>query len=114
MLSEKIVEFLKNNEFINIGTCDSDMQPNIAPKFLLKVENDCVYLGDYNIDRTRANISFNPRVSLSAMNLNTLAGYQINGAVEMVDEGREQKKLLEEFNTKKIHFSTERVIEGFA
>lgn len=112
ILTTEIVEFLKNNEFISIGTCDSDMQPNVAPKFLLRVEGDCVYLGDYNIDRTWANINFNPKVSLSAMNLNTLTGYQINGSVEMVEEGRKQKKLLQEFNTRKIHFSTKRVIEG--
>ena len=72
------------------------MQPNVAPKFLLKIEQNCIYLGDYNIDRTWANINFNPKVSLSVMNLDTLTGYQINGLVETVDEGSDQEKLLEE------------------
>ena len=112
MITEEIREFLKNSEFINIGTCDSDMQPNVAPKFLLKIEDDCIYLGDYNIDRTWVNINSNPKVSLSAMNLSKLTGYQINGLAEVVEEEVDQGSLLEDFNQRKIHFSTKRVIEG--
>lgn len=112
LLSKEIIGFLKTTEFINIATCDSDLCPNVAPKFLLKVEDDCIYLGDYNIDRTWVNINFNPKVSLSVINPHTLIGYQINGTVEPVDDDPLQKKLLREFDKKKTHFSTKRVIEG--
>lgn len=112
LLSKKIVDSLKANEFINVATCDSDMQPNVAPKFLLKIEGDDIYLGDYNIDRTWVNINFNPKVSLSIINSNTLVGYQINGLAQVVDEELKQEKLLKEFDKRKVRFSTKRVIEG--
>ena len=112
MFTKEIVEFLEKNEFIVIGTCSDDMQPNVAPKFLLKVEGDCIFLGDYTIDRTWSNINFNPKVSLSSIDLDSLVGYQINGVVELVEEGDVYESLIDEFNTKKISLSTKRVIDG--
>lgn len=112
ILKKEIIEFLKTTEFINVATCDSDLCPNVSPKFLLRVDNDCIYLGDYNIDCTWANINFNPKVSLSVINSHTLIGYQINGIAETLDDDTLQDKLLKEFDKKKTHFSTRRVIEG--
>ena len=112
VLTKKIVKFLKTNEFLNIATCSSDMQPNVAPKILLKIDGDCVYLGDYNIDRTWMNIRSNHRVSLSCIDMDTLVGYQLNGVAESIDEGLQQDNLSKLFNKKKLDFSTNRIIEG--
>ncbi|MBN3040784.1 MAG: pyridoxamine 5'-phosphate oxidase family protein [Candidatus Omnitrophica bacterium] len=112
MISKKIIEFLEDNEFLAVATCGQDMQPNVSAKFLLKVIGDCIYLGDYNIDRTWSNINFNPKVSLFSMDLDTLEGYQINGKAGMLDEGKIYESLIEEFNSRKINFSTKRVIES--
>ena len=112
ILTDNIEEFLKKQEFINIATCDFDGRPNVAPKFLLRIEDDYIYLADYVIGRTYRNVKINPRVSLSTLNTDTLIGYQINGSVEIIENGARYKPLLEEFRNKQIQFSVTRIIEG--
>jgi len=112
ILSDNIKEFLKKQEFINIATCDFDNVPNVAPKFLLKIDNDYIFLADYVMGRTYRNLKINPRVSLSTVNTDTLTGYQINGEVEIIEKGSEYKFLIEEFRNKQIQFSVTRIIEG--
>jgi uncharacterized pyridoxamine 5'-phosphate oxidase family protein len=112
MIDKKIISILEKNEFVMLASCRNDMQPNVAPKFLFKVEGNCIYLADYNIDRTRANIEGNPRVSLASLDNETFLGYQINGVVETVEEGEVYESLIGEFNAKKLELSTKRVIDG--
>lgn len=112
MLSKDLIGFLNNEEFLNIATCSVDNMPNVAPKFLLKIENDSIYLVDYVINTTWRNIKINPRVSMSIVNVNTLKGYQINGLAEIIDKGLGHRELLEEFKQKQINLSTKRLIEA--
>ena len=112
LINREIRKSLENKEFINVGTCDFDGRANVAPKFLLKIENDYIYLADYVIGRTWRNLKVNPKISLSTVNMDTLTGYQINGPVEIIDKGSEYKKLVEEFREKRIQLSVARVIEG--
>lgn len=112
MLTSKIKEFLKDREFISVATCDYSGRPNAAPKFLLKVEHNCVYLVDYSLSRTWENLKINPAASLSFMDTDSLNGYQINGPVEIIDKGPLCEKLLEELREKGISLSVKRIIEG--
>lgn len=95
-----------------MSTCDFYARPNVAPKFLLKIKEDYIYLVDYVLGRTYSNLCYNPVISLSMLNMDTLTGYQINGDVEIIEKGAEYKKLLDEYRQKKIRFSTDRIIEG--
>ena len=104
--------FLENQEFINIATCDFDKHPNVAPKFLLKIDHDYIYLVDYVMGRTYRNIKINPAVSISTVNMETLIGYQINGQAQVIEEGGEYGHYIEEFRQKQIQFSASRIIEG--
>ncbi len=88
MFKAKAIEFLKTREFVSVATADFEGNPNAAPKFLLKVEGDFIYLIDYIIGRTWENISINPKVSLSFMDPETLFGYQINGTVDIINKGK--------------------------
>jgi len=112
MLSTKIAKLLENREFVDVATCDFSGRPNAAPKFILKFENNFIYLVDYTIGTTWENLKINPRVSLSFMEPDTLVGYQINGSVEIIDKGPEYNSLLSEFKRKEIDLSIKRVIEG--
>ncbi|MDD5729712.1 MAG: pyridoxamine 5'-phosphate oxidase family protein [Candidatus Omnitrophica bacterium] len=112
MLSKKIQEFLKDREFISVATSDFNGRPNAAPKFVLKIENNFIYLVDYSLSRTWENLKANPRVSLSFVDTETLSGYQINGPVEIVDKGAAYEKLLNELREKEISLSVKRIIEG--
>ena len=112
LLNKEILDLLKKREFINVATCDLAHTPNVAPKFLLKVENDCIYLVDYIIGRTWRNLKINPQASLSTINLDSIVGYQLNGRIEIMEGGPAFKTLLKELNDKLVDFSTKRVIEG--
>lgn len=111
-MTAKIKEFLKAREFISVATCDFSGRPNAAPKFVLKVEHNCVYLIDYSLSRTWENLKINPVVSLSFMDTDSLKGYQVNGPVEIIDKGPQFKEMLEELRAREINLSVKRIIEG--
>ena len=112
MINKSLEELIESREFISLATSDLNSRPNAAPKFLLKIEGDCLYLVDYIIGRTFANLKINPRASLSFIDSNTLIGYQINGQVEIIDSGSEYKQMIKELQHKQIDLSIARVIEG--
>jgi predicted pyridoxine 5'-phosphate oxidase superfamily flavin-nucleotide-binding protein len=112
LLTEEIYRFLEKKEFIDVGTCDFSGKPNVAPKFLVKVEGTNIYLADYVFGRTFINIKINPRVSLSTINLATLTGYQINGTARIIASGHEFERLMKEMQAKQVKFSASRLIEG--
>ena len=112
MINKSVKELIESREFISVATCDLEARPNAAPKFLLKVERDYIYLVDYIIGRTFKNLQINPQVSLSFIDSFTLIGYQINGKVEIIDSGTEYKGILKELQNKQIDLSTKRVMDG--
>jgi uncharacterized pyridoxamine 5'-phosphate oxidase family protein len=112
MISPKIIAFLEKNEFVMLASCCEDMQPNVSPKFLLKVEGNSIYLGDYNIDKTWANVASNAKVSLASIDHETFVSIKVNGIVEEVEKGDVYETLIDEFNDKKIRLSSKRVIDG--
>jgi len=105
-------EFLKTIEFVNVGTADVHGQPNVAPKFILKVEPHAIYLVDHIFGRSWENLKKNPRVSLSAIDMETLVGYRIDGNVQIVHKGAEYKALVKELRDKEVKLSAQRIIEG--
>jgi predicted pyridoxine 5'-phosphate oxidase superfamily flavin-nucleotide-binding protein len=112
MINKSLKELIESREFISVASCDLNGRPNAAPKFLLKVEGDIIYLIDYIIGRTFRNFQSNPRASLSFIDSNTLIGYQINGRVGMVDSGPEYKEIIKQLHEKELDLSIARVIEG--
>ena len=112
LLTKEVIRFLREKEFINIATADFMGRPNVAPKFLLNIKGDSLYLIDYVVGQTYQNLKINPKVSISTMNVDTLVGYQINGMAEIIEKGDEYQRLLKVMNQKQIKFSTKRVIEG--
>lgn len=113
MLTDKIADLLRKREFIYVASCDFNGRPNIAPKFFLKVEDNFIYLIDHVFGRTWENLKANPLVSLSAMDVDALLGYQINGNVQVIEKnGPEYEGILKEFKKKEISFTAKRVAEG--
>jgi predicted pyridoxine 5'-phosphate oxidase superfamily flavin-nucleotide-binding protein len=112
MISEKIKDLLEKREFISIATCDFSGRPNVVPQFFLKIENKSLYLVDYVRGRTFENLKINPRVSVSLMDLDNLIGYQLNGSVEIISEGKDYDALAAQLQDKEVSLSTQRIIEG--
>lgn len=112
MLRAKAIEFLKTREYVSVATADFEGNPNAAPKFLLKIDGDFIYLVDYIIGRTWENIKINPKASLSFMDPDSLRGYQLSGTVEIINKGKAYEQILKELTKKKLDFSIKRIIEG--
>jgi len=111
-MNKKVSELLKSREFVSVATCDLQGRPNAAPKFLLKLEHNFIYLVDYIIGRTFRNLGVNPRISISFMDSNSLMGYQLNGSVDLIESGPEYEILVKDLSQKKVDLSTRRIIEG--
>ncbi len=113
-LIEESINFLKGKTFINVATCGQDYKPNVAPKFLLKIENNYIYLIDYVRNATLKNIKINPKVSISSVNLDTLKGYQVNGTAQVLKKDKKSSyaKLLAEYQQKQLDLSTKRLIKA--
>jgi len=112
MINKNIKALIESREFISVASCDLEARPNAAPKFLLKVESNYIYLVDYVIGKTFQNIKANPFVSLSFFDNNSLMGYQINGSVEIIDSADEYAAALKELQRKEIDLSITRIIDG--
>lgn len=112
MISKNIIALLESKEFISVATCNLEAKPNAAPKFLLKVESNFIYLVDYIIGKTFRNLKINPQISLSFFDNDTLVGYQINGNVQIIDQGQEYLSALNDLAHKEIDLSTTRIIDG--
>ncbi len=105
-----LIPFLSKGKFVNVATCSQERMPNVAPKLIAKADRDVIYLVDYVIGKTYANLKENPRVSISFIDNKTLTGYQLNGCVAIIEEGEEFDKLAEEFHQIKTEFTVERIL----
>ena len=111
MLPKELSDLLEKREFISVATCDFKGRPNAAPKFVLKVENNCIYLVDYTIGTTWKNLKVNPRISMSLTDTRTLKGYQLNGTVKIMSRGKIYDKMRKEMMDKEVRLTTQRIID---
>ena len=114
MISQNIKTLIQFREFISVATCGLNNRPNGAPKFLLKVEFNHIYLVDYTMGQTFRNLKENPQVSLSFFDIHTLVGYQINGQAQIIESGSEYDQALQELEEKEVDLSATRIIDGIA
>ena len=111
LITEDLQKFLLNKEFVSVGTADLSGRPNAVPKFVIKVDKDFIYLGDYVKGTTFRNLKINPRVSISTIDMKRLHGWQINGTAAIITKGPQYKKLLKAMIEQEVHHSARRIIE---
>ena len=112
MIASRLKHFFKNAQFVDVATCDKQCRPAAAPKFLLKVEEDRVYLADYVLGMTWRNLQENPLVSLTIVDYDSLIGYQFNGDARLLSEGEDYDALKKYFQVKQMKSSVERVVKS--
>jgi uncharacterized pyridoxamine 5'-phosphate oxidase family protein len=112
VLTKTVSDFLRHREFVSIATCNLEGRPNAAPKFILKIEGNFIYLVDYAFGKSFENLKINPRVSLSFTDTDNLKSYQVNGSVELIEKGPVYEKIAIELAQKEISLSTDRIIKA--
>ena len=111
-ITEKLEAILEKREFVSIATVDGGGQPNSVPKFLYRGKGNFLYLLDYVIGKTIANLRESSKVSVSFMDLDTLEAYRMNGTAQVIESGHVFDAVLKGWNEKLIQLSTDRVIEA--
>lgn len=111
-IREKIEQLLEKREFVSVATATKQGHPNTAPKFFFRAKGDFIYLIDYVIGKTVANLKENPLVSVSFMDLDSLEAYRLNGKAQIIEKGKVFDKIFEDWNKKLLKFSTDRVLEA--
>jgi len=111
MFPKELTNILAKREFISVATCDFKGRPNAAPKFLLKVNGNRLYLVDYTISATWQNLKANPRISMSLIDIPRLRGYQLNGTVKVMSKGKLYDKMRKEMMEKEISLTAQHIID---
>ncbi len=111
MFPKELTSLLTKREFISVATCDFKGRPNAAPKFLLRVEGNRLYLVDYTIGTTWQNLKTNPRISMSLIDIPRLRGYQLNGSVKIISKGKIYEKMHKEMTDKEISLTAQHIID---
>jgi uncharacterized pyridoxamine 5'-phosphate oxidase family protein len=111
MLPKELADLLEKREFISVATCDFEGRPNAAPKFVLKVEGNRIYLVDYTIGTSWRNLKINPKISMSLVDTRTLKGYQLNGTVKIMTRGKLYDRMRKEMMDKEIRLTTQHIID---
>jgi uncharacterized pyridoxamine 5'-phosphate oxidase family protein len=109
---EMIKKTLEKRAFVFFATADLIGQPNVAPKFLVRVGQKDLYLVDYVFGKTWENIQVNPKAAISFMEQDTLHGYLLRGTTEWINAGERFDSIIEEFQDKQLSMIVARVAEG--
>jgi len=111
LISEEIRGLLEKQEFVYISTCDAE-RPNVAPKFLVKVKEDSIFIADFQNGRTALNLKKNPNVAVGFLCLDALIAYQFLGQAHEVQEKSESDILMNILQEKELKFCVERIVAG--
>ena len=112
VINDEMREFLRREKFIFIATTNPNSDANVAPKILLKIEGDDIYMADYVLNKTFKNLKRHARVSLGIVDPSTLYGYQFNGNTQVLTVGADYKQLLNELQEKATDLTIESVIRS--
>jgi uncharacterized pyridoxamine 5'-phosphate oxidase family protein len=111
-MDKKVLDNLKKEHFVIIGTCDIKNVPNVSHKLVLEAQDNLIYLIDQMKGETFKNIKVNPNISLLTVDTERQLAYRINGVAELIEEGEDYDKFLEKIDKRKTKLTTLRVIEG--
>ena len=104
-LSNKVIEALETAEAKSLATVGQD-GVNVVPVSMIKVNEDSIWLFDFFMKKTEANVRANPKVSLTAWT--DMTGVQMKGDVNYVTKGDEFDASVEWCHTQ----NPERVVKG--
>ncbi|HPN88840.1 MAG TPA: pyridoxamine 5'-phosphate oxidase family protein [Candidatus Omnitrophota bacterium] len=112
MLIDAINKLLKTKEFVLVATSNLDAKPNVAPKLLIKIDRDFIYLADYVVGKTWQNLKVNPFASISFIDFEHLIGYQVNGSVDLLTSREEFDAILKDIKSREVSLTVKRIVEG--
>jgi general stress protein 26 len=111
-MKKRAFNFLKKQSFVSLGTADLGGIPHVSPKLFLKTDSKNIYLIDHLIGVSYDNIKKNPRVAVSAFNIEKARGYNFYGKAEVLKQGNDFKKLLSQWEQRQTSIAATEVIQS--
>jgi predicted pyridoxine 5'-phosphate oxidase superfamily flavin-nucleotide-binding protein len=87
-LTKEIMELLQKEHLVYAATASADGTPNVSPKGSIAVVDDKrLVFAEIASPHTIKNLQDNPKIALYVLDKATAKGAQIQGEVELVNEG---------------------------
>jgi len=106
------LKLLQKKSFVSAATSSLQGQPNAAPKLVLDVDKEFIYLVDHISGKTWQNLKANPQISLSFTDSEELKGYRINGRVKILEKDAIGEDIINKLDDRKLALSIDRVVSG--
>ena len=112
-LSDKIIYFLKRQNFVIISTIDKSGNIHSACKGIVKInKNGKIYLLDLYKKKTFNNLRHNPHVSLIAVDEHSFEGYCLKGKGKIIKQDKFKPQMIKAWDDKVTSRITQRVLRN--
>jgi general stress protein 26 len=86
-LTEDIIQFLHNQDFVIVSTLDKNGIPHSACKGIVYINpSGRIYLLDVYLQDTHDNLRKNPKMSITAVDGHKFKGYCLKGAANLIEQ----------------------------
>ncbi len=98
-LSQKEIDFLKNNEMCRFATASRNGEPHVVPVSYIWDQDYAYIVTDYGTRKLK-NLRENPKAAILVDSAGTRKLLLISGPVEIIEKGEEYKRLYKLFYSK--------------
>ncbi|MFH1201600.1 MAG: pyridoxamine 5'-phosphate oxidase family protein [Candidatus Omnitrophota bacterium] len=112
-LTEEIINFFSNQNFVIVSTIGRDRMPHEACKGLVKIEPEgFVYLLDLYQGKTFDNLKYNPQMSITAVDEHKFKGYCLKGRGKIIKEDEFSPEIIKTWDEKITGRISQRIIKN--
>lgn len=112
-LTEEIIGFLQNQNFVIVSTLDSDRSIHSACKGIVKIDPaGKIYLLDLYQGKTFQNLKRNPYISITAVDEHRFSGYCLKGKAKIIERDKLRSQIITTWEDKIISRITQRVVKN--
>jgi len=114
-LSQDIIDFFQEQSFVIVSTIDNAGAIHNAAKGIITLSpNGRVYLLDVYSKRTRDNLTYNPRISITAIDEHKFKGYCLKGKASILEHAKFSPQVLKAWDEKITGRITRRLLRNIS
>lgn len=112
-LTDDIIQFFHNQNFVVVSTLDKDGNPHNACKGIVKMNRSGrVYLLDLYRQRTYQNLRQNPHISITAVDEHRFTGYCLKGRARLMPEKKLRSHIMRAWEERITSRITHRILKN--
>jgi general stress protein 26 len=111
LLTEDIIHFFKKQGAVIVSTVDASGRPHSSCKDIVHMDPEGdIYLLDLYKGRTRANLTVNPNICITAVDEHKFKGFCIEGAANLVPASEIKSRIIKAWDERVTSRVTKRVL----